>query len=787
VTTTTTSAMAIPDIDPEADTLTGALAYAGAGLYVGPIRTDDSKHAGNILGNDWPSKTSRDSKTIISWFAGRNLGVFIHVGRSGLWVADVDDPDRLPAVLATAIADLRPPFQSSRPDQRGRGHAVFATPPGRTLGNSIKGLGKGWGEARGKNGIIVAAPTPRNDGGRYRWLRTGPAPVLPSSVADLLPEAGPGAGAVDDAALSAFLTTHTRADRPTLLKAVTNAFMADVEANGSRHDAARDASCWAMREAACGFYPAHDAAVAVRDLYIAARSQDRDNGRDGVDTGTARAEYRSILAWAIAQVDLDDLEQRRNGVNSRTSDQHQELALADGHRATDVGNADRLAALADGHIRYVHAWSKWIVYTDGVWQIDTSDALITELAKVVARKMFRQAAALAGDQRDAMWKWAKRSETTPSIRAMIHLTRGISGILVDHTALDQRPWLLNVANGTIDLRTARLLDHDPEHLLTKVIPLTYDAHAAAPQFEKFLERIMPDRNVRSYLHRFVGYSATGLIREHVFPIWWGDGSNGKSTLIGLIRQALGDYAISAARDLFMASKYESHDTKYADLFGRRLATRTETRDGGNLDEARVKELTGGDPMKGRRMREDYWEFEPSHKLVLATNHKPRIEGTDHAIWRRVHLVPFTEKIVEPELDPELPEKLQAELPGVLAWIVRGCAEWQKHGLKVPSKVQAATAAYKGESDLTARFLDECGIELRPDDPAAWERSSVLTEMHRKWCDDNGLDHNRQWQTTTGRLKELGAKSDPRKRVRGWAGLKAPGPEPSATGVYGGPA
>jgi putative DNA primase/helicase len=522
---------------------------------------------------------------------------------------------------------------------------------------------------------------------------------------------------------------------------------------GSHHNAIIAAAGWCLRMG----LSLHEAKPYVRD--VLARCVD-----SGYTEDAAFAELEDVYGRYEAGRRLDE---RRNDNPAA------EGALADGHRATDVGNADRLAALADGHIRYVHAWQKWIVYRDGAWRIDAGDALITELAKAVPRHMFRLAAELNGDSRDAMWKWAKRSETTPSIRAMVHLARGIPGVLVDHTDLDQRPWLLNVANGTIDLRTGNLIDHNPEHLLTKIIPITYDTTEEAPQFTKFLERIMPDQAVRSYLHRFVGYAATGLIREHVFPIWWGDGSNGKSTLIGLIRSALGDYAISAARDLFMASKYESHDTKYADLFGRRLATRTETRDGGNLDEARVKDLTGGDPMKGRRMREDYWEFEPSHKLVLATNHKPRIEGTDHAIWRRVHLVPFTQKIVEPELDPELPEKLEAELPGILTWIVLGCLAWQEVGLAVPDKVAAATAAYRGESDLVARFLDESGIELRPDDEGAWERSSTLTDAHSAWCGDNGFDHNRQWQLTTEPLRELGAKPQKRQGVRGW------------TGVYGG--
>ncbi len=254
----------VPRIDPDADTLTSALAYAEAGWYVG--YTDPSCHdpkSPEVMGKGWQTKTSQDPQTIVGWYAARNLGVFLHVGRSGAWVADVDHPEHMPDVLADACNWA--PYQSTRPDTPGRGHYIFTQPPGRILGNSTGKLGKGWGEARGRNGVIVAWPTPHPDGGDYRWERIGTVLELPGPVADLLNDTTPAEDAVTDDELTAFLNAHTATDRPELLRAVTGAYTLAGAEGGSRHESAVKVTCWAMREAAAGFYPAVDAARRLRD------------------------------------------------------------------------------------------------------------------------------------------------------------------------------------------------------------------------------------------------------------------------------------------------------------------------------------------------------------------------------------------------------------------------------------------------------------------------------------------------------------------------------------------
>lgn len=445
------------------------------------------------------------------------------------------------------------------------------------------------------------------------------------------------------------------------------------------------------------------------------------------------------------------------------------MALADGHRPTDTGNADRLAANADGRIRYVHAWCKWIVYSDGVWQVDTADARITEEAKSVAREMFRTAVRLAPYDREPMLKWARRSETAAAIAAMVRLARGIPGVLVDHQQLDQQPWLLNVANGVVDLRTGELGPHSPEHLLTIQTPVRFDPDAQAPVWEACLERWQPDPDMRGFLQRVVGSAATGHPVEHLF-VNTGAGGNGKSKFYGAVMRVLGPYAIVPDKSLFVLTRHEPHPTVRAELFGARMLLAPETEAGDRLAEAQIKELTGGDRMTGRRMREDPWEFWPTWSAFLHTNHRPAVRGTDEGVWRRIRLIPWDVTIPAAERDAALADKLAAEASGILNWIVAGALEWAARGLDEPAQVQEATDSYRSDSDMTARFIREADLEL---DLAGEIPSADLTLAHEKWCDDSGLRHNEQWQLTSDGLKKLGA-SPARTRAKGrfWKGIRA---------------
>lgn len=399
---------------------------------------------------------------------------------------------------------------------------------------------------------------------------------------------------------------------------------------------------------------------------------------------------------------------------------------------TDLGNAERLVAAYGDDLRYCYPWGRWLVWDGQRWRVDESGS-VEAMAKTVARRILHEAAeAEAPEWRKSLVAWAAQSETKHRIEAMIVLARSEPGIPVLPSQLDADPWLLNCQNGTLDLRTGELRPHRREDLLTKLAGAPYDPAATAPVFEAFLRRILPDPEVRRYVQKLAGYSLTGEVREHRLPVFHGTGRNGKSTLVGIWLYVLGDYGRQAAPEILVLKSHDEHPTALADLFGARFVATIEVGEGRRLAEALVKSLTGGDKMKARYMHRDFFEWDPTHKIVLVCNHLPLIRGTDEGIWSRIDLVPFTVVIPEEERDEALPTKLRDEAAGILAWMVDGCRLWQAEGLGRPPAVVAATAAYRSEQDALAEFLADCCV-IQP--PARVE-TTVLIRAYVDWCERN---------------------------------------------------
>jgi putative DNA primase/helicase len=347
-----------------------------------------------------------------------------------------------------------------------------------------------------------------------------------------------------------------------------------------------------------------------------------------------------------------------------------------------------------------------------------------------------------GKALQAVLQHCLKSESTPRLNAMVHSAQSEPGIPILPDEMDRDHMLLNCPNGTLDLRTFQLREPRREDLITKLCRTEYDPEATCPVWENFLAEILPatgdaaeqpgDLEMIRFVQRLLGYGITGDVSEQILPVFWGKGANGKSTLLNALLELLGeDYAIKAPTDLLLA-KGEVHPTERADLFGRRLVVCVETEENRRLAEVLVKELTGGDRIRARRMREDFWEFSPTHKVILCTNHKPQVRGTDHALWRRLLLVPFTVTIHRERQDKRLPDKLRAEYPGILAWLVRGCREWQEHGLAVPGAVRVATQNYRDEQDLLGGFLAECCL-IHHDHRC---RAGELYRRFLGWCETN---------------------------------------------------
>lgn len=436
---------------------------------------------------------------------------------------------------------------------------------------------------------------------------------------------------------------------------------------------------------------------------------------------------------------------------------------------TDAGNAERFAAHGSAFIRFCHGWERWLIWDGTRWAVDAQRE-VYRIAVDCIRALKNAAPVLSTRAAAAVTSHALRSEKRERIEAMLALARALPPMPVVPDQLDRNPDLLNVANGILGLRTGNLQPHTPDHLLTKLAPVEYDPKAEAPTWRAFLERVQPDPEVRAYLQRAAGYSLTAHVGEHCMFFCWGRGRNGKSTLLEVVRTLMGEgeYAAVAAEDLFLASKHERHPTELADLRGARLVTSSEVGEGRAWNEARVKWITGGDTLKARVMRGDFFSFSPTHKLWVAANHKPRTRGTDTGFWRRVHLVPWTVEIPKAEEDTELPAKLRSELAGILAWAVEGCLEWRRGGLRPPAAVSAAVEDYRASEDLLAEFIGECCTVH----PQAWARTPDLYAVYKSWADQNG---ERPWSAKAlgSALEERGypAGKSGSTRIRRGIGLK----------------
>lgn len=437
---------------------------------------------------------------------------------------------------------------------------------------------------------------------------------------------------------------------------------------------------------------------------------------------------------------------------------------------TELGNAERLVRDHGIDIRYYPNRKKWLVW-DGIrWKPDQI-GLVKRLVNDSVRKM-REEARLIGDadKRKELLKFQKTSESGKSVREILGHASSLEGIPVVPEDLDTNPWLINVNNGEIDLKTGELLPHRRENLITKLAPVTFNPTATCPTWIAFLEKIMDEnKDMISFLQRAIGYSLTGDTREQCVFILHGNGSNGKSTFLNAITALFGeDYAINTPMETLMVRKGEGARNDIAALNGSRLVTAIEAEKGQTLAESMVKSLSGGDKMTARFLYGEYFTFIPEFKLFLATNHKPLIKGTDNAIWRRIRLAPFAITIREEDKDLNLSAKLLVELSGILNWAIEGCLLWQKEGLGVPDEVKAATAEYRAEMDVMEAFLDECCVR----GTGLQEENIVLIAAYQGYCSSNGETPEKQ-RGFTSRLRELGFNNE-RSKSTGrmvWFGLR----------------
>lgn len=395
---------------------------------------------------------------------------------------------------------------------------------------------------------------------------------------------------------------------------------------------------------------------------------------------------------------------------------------------TDMANAARLARRHGSDLKFTAA-TDYLVWDGQRWRPDEKAVRMQAFAKDTALAIFDEIKTAA--DRDKMMAHAKRSQSKAALEAMIALARSEPGIPAVITNFDTDPMVLNVANGTIDLRAATLRPHDRNALITKLVPVAYDPTAQCELWERFLRHACGGHEgLYNYLGRLVGYLLTGETNEQVLHFLYGIGANGKSAFCHIVADLLGEYAVIASPELIMARRHSGIPNDVARLRGARVVLMNETSQGSRFDEAKLKDLTGSDSLTGRFLHREFFDFRPTHKLVIRGNHRPTISGTDEGIWRRLRLVPFPVAIPPDEQDKNLLEKLRAELPGILRWAVQGCLEWQRNGLKPPAIITDAVRQYREESDTLGKFIGECCQIRKP----AQVRSSVFFQRFQQYAE-----------------------------------------------------
>lgn len=726
------------------------------------------------------------------WALNPDHGVCIVTGpESGVWALDVDPDhggdDSLRALIAMH-GDLPDTVQSLTGG--GGTHYLFAWPDdGREIRNSQSGLlGVGL-DVRGIGGQIVVAPTVHpSTGVRYAWevehdpfdgvapqqapawlldLLTAPVPAhdplrpprkrlggdpmpgdwweVQTSWPDELARRGWTLHSRHHDAQGGDYELWTRPGKSTKDGASASLYWrgSDVlkvfSTNAAPLEAERTYSLW-------GFHVAHEyggdfegAARAVRATMP--RSADFSTTNEGQKVETPQAAHVSA-----------DTEQPY----------------------TVLGNARRLVAEHGHDVRHVPQWGAWLTWDGCRWVEDHTGEVHRRAKQIVDAFPAKLGAIEDGEARKKLFGWWMRSQSPAVLGGMVNLAATEPGVPVLVSELDADPWTLNTTSGAVELERGTLSASSRDALCTKLAPVAYDEHATCPQWEAFVRWAMQgDDDLVGFLQRAVGYTLTGDVGEQVLFFLHGGGQNGKSTFLAVLQRILGDYAFSAEADLLLAVGHERHSTGVADLHGRRMVIVQEIDEGRRLDEALVKRLTGGDAITARRMRQDNFMFQPSHKLWMAANHKPVVRGTDHAIWRRIRLVPFLATISDADKDPGLVERLiRTEGPGILNWALRGCLEWRRNGLQAPASVLEATKDYRSEQDHIGRFLESCCIV------ATGRRIATkdLRAAYEKWCFEEG---EKPWsaQAMAGQLQDRGCvqgRANGGNRARFWEGIDLAG-------------
>jgi putative DNA primase/helicase len=683
-----------------------ALTYAGrAGwpvLPVHPIRNGacgcgspsckrPGKHPiGTLVRNGFKDATT-DEATVERWFTecpDANIG--IPTGSvSGLIVLDVDGEEG-EKLLAEFNAESGP-LPEDCCAMSGRGRHIYL----RYLGPPIQSLTNGTLDLLGDKSYVVAPPSMHESGRRYTWVSATTVPQITCELAQDLrafiqrrlhqPSAKPEGPTRDDGLKP---PPWTDAEEKRVRSALT-AIPADNRGIWFKVGAALHWTGWPSARKIWD-----DWSKSAPDIFDEA---DQDKTWKSFDRGYDGPLIKLGTLYRIAH--------QHGWQGDPGSDKGSPGALYQ----TDLGNARRLVARHGDNIRCVHPSRSWIIWDGEGWHVDDKGK-IDELAKDTVEAIFAEAEKVPSEsKRKNLRQHALKSQSFNRLKAMVRLAESDPKIVLSPDALDANPWLLGVRNGVIELRTGLFRPARRDDYVTRRAGVAFDPTQECPIWREFLDVITGgDRDPIAYMQRACGYLLTGLVREEVMFVLWGTGRNGKSTFRETLHALMGDYAIVADAGLLMTRQTAGGATpEVARLYGRRLVAINETARNDRLNEARVKFLTSNDKITARNLYKELFDFTPTHKTFLTTNHKPIVQGTDEGIWRRIHLWPFIVKIPEEKVEKDFRERrLIPELPGILNWALEGLAAYHQAKLNPPACVRAATMEYREDMDLVGQWLEE---------------------------------------------------------------------------------
>lgn len=794
--------------------------YAAAGLALVPIG-EKKRPVGKAWQQTKPCAPDQARELWGGRWSGLGLGcVHAHSGTFALDIDDIEDARRCLARVDIDLDELLAAGAQSMSPRADRAKAWFRSPPG--LEPAVRSVfvdGRKVIEFRGA-GQDVLPPSQHPDGGEYSWVAgelPDDFPPMPEPLFELLinwdemrPLMAP------DAAPDRPPARATHRDHKPANAASWNEVYSEIKARYSVRDALGQLGKTpdAKGMVCCPFHEERTPSMSITHGQWGERwtcfhggvyasfgyGKDHDGGFSTGDSIDLFA-YRRGISVREAAVELarelgiqlparEETPPARGGSSPPPDEPPGDRpapASPRSQRGTDIWFGRMIVDEHGADIRYIGSWKLWMTYdrATGRWSID-EDGEVMRRAKWTADRHLRACEeelrlARQADDKDAIKraqadvKAARRYSNAGALRSALSMAQCEERVArLRFEGLDHDPLLFGVGGAqVIDLRTGQARAAARHDFITRGSSIEWSADAQAPRFLAFLEQVLPSPAVRDYLQRFLGYCLTAQSTQHLLHIFHGSGANGKSTLLEALRHVFGTYASAAPPSLLMARRGEQHPTELVQLHGRRLCIASELPEGGRLNETQVKQLTGGDKISARRMREDFWEFEPTHKLLVCTNHKPRIKGTDHGIWRRIRCVPFAVEIPEADRDPDLPQRLREEAPGILRWLVEGHARYRLEGVDAPPEIVAATKAYREEEDHVEAFAAECLVEDA-------EGSITTSAMHSAWCkwaNAEGLDDRAIMgkRTLTRKLKEKGYLYN-NKPYRGFFGVAVRGIE-----------